>query len=124
MHERDPINFDFRVVVLLTALISNPDLLHEYVSDAKLDSDDPKKWNVLTGLGFSADLLGDLSFLFLRHDVAEAMVVIQRLYRTMSAIVEYCEETCPDYDWLRRYMTSTRQIPQSLKPAGVEIGGK
>jgi hypothetical protein len=122
MHERDPINFDFRVVVLLTALITNPDLLHEYVVGAKLDSDDPKKWCALIQLGFSPDLLGDVLFLFLRRDVANAMLVIQRLYRTMEAVVQYCEETCPDEDWLSRYMVSTRQIPQPLKPAGVEIG--
>lgn len=123
MRERDPINFDFRVVVLLTALITNPDLLHEYVTDAKLDSEDPRKWHDLIQLGFSPDLLNDVLFLFLRREVADAMLVIQRLYRTMEAVVQYCEETCPDDDWLRRYLVSTRQIPQPLKPAGVEIGG-
>ncbi|MBZ5625884.1 MAG: hypothetical protein LAQ69_45425 [Acidobacteriia bacterium] len=121
MHERDPINFDFRVVALLTIMVTRPDLLQEYLAGAPLEPDNPSKWVTLRGLGLSAELLSEMLFLFQRHDVQQALRTMQRLFRTMEAIESYCEDQCPDDDWLAPYVASTGRIPQQLSPAGVQV---
>src|SRR5579872_636076 len=70
--ERDPANFDFRIVALLTAMITRPDLLNEYLVDGK-DKDhrgrpkalkDEDKWPRLRRFGFPPELLGEMLGVF------------------------------------------------------------
>jgi len=112
MRERDPINFNFRVVALLTAMITRPDLLDEYQA---------KHWERLERLGLSCDLLEEMFYLFQLPKVRDALLPMQQLYRTMLAIEFYCPLECPDDEWLTRYVNSTGDIPQELSPAGVEV---
>jgi hypothetical protein len=127
--ERDSLNFDFRLVALVTIVATSPDLFHEYITDGAakdaqcvpLALHDPTRWVRLRRLGLPARLLADVLFLFERLDVQEALRVIQTVFRTMVAGELYCDESCPDEDWYETSVAAIHQITQQLNPAGVEV---
>jgi hypothetical protein len=145
--ERNPSNFDFRVVALLTAFVTRPDLLHEYLADGK-DKDhrgspkalhDDTKWKRLRGFGFPAELLAEMLYLFegssghkpehpddqkenhAFQDVPQALITMQRLFRTMVASRSYCPDECPDDQWFADFVLLVGKLTQPLDPAGVQI---
>jgi hypothetical protein len=139
--ERDASNFDFRVVALLTAAVTRPDLLHEYLADGKEKDDrgrpkalhDVTKWARLRRFGFPPELLAEMLDLFEgkdRHqdghddacdDIRKAFITIQTLFQTAAAEAFYCDDLCPDDDWFAEFVPYAGQLTQPLSPAGVQI---
>ena len=127
--ERDTINLDFRLVALVSIVATSPELLHEYITDGAAKDDqgvpmavkDPTKWVRLRRLGLPARLLAEMLFLFERPEVQDALLVIQKVFRTMVALDLYCDLGCPDERWYGSCVTAISQITQQLNPAGVEV---
>jgi hypothetical protein len=127
--ERDTLNFDFRLVALVSIVATSPELLHEYIKDgAEKDVQgvptaihDPTKWVRLRRLGLPVRLLAEMLFLFERLEVQDSLRVIQRVFRTMVGMDLYCDLNCPDERWFGNCVTALSQIPQQLNPAGVEV---
>jgi hypothetical protein len=127
--ERDSSNFDFRTVALFTMMATRPDLLHEYLVDGAAKRDDgtpvalhdPTRWVTLRRLGFPPELLAVFLYLFERKDVRAALRITQKLFRTMVANVNYCDDTCPDDECSAGLVAYCKQSSQRLNRPGVEV---
>ena len=119
--ERDSSNFDFRIVSLFTMMATRPDLLHEYLDDAKKEPDDATRWVNLRRLGLPPELLAEFLTLFQLKDVQGALLVTQKLFASMVARADYCEISCPSPDWYTRLTAYTKESCQPLNRPGVEL---
>jgi len=110
MLQRNPINFDFHVVALMTIIITRPDVLSDFL-----------KGKTTPLVLFPDQLLSRMKFLLSQNGVLDAVETVQVFYKTLLAYEMYCDETCPDDDWFPPFLAATSQIQQQLKPAGVEV---
>ena len=120
--KRDASSFDFREVVLVTALVLRPDLMKEYLDDGR-DKDavhNPEKWPNLRKM-FDPEMLAEFLYLFELPETQTAAVQIKRVFDTMINLNDYNLAGCPNSNYLAATATYAGQLTAPLSVAGVKV---